>query len=698
MKAFLVDTYRYKGKISAWLQLPNGKNIVRYFSFQPTIYVRKTPQTTKLLSEQPVETKKEYTGEQVEVFVITVNHLERYEKIVRWIELTTKYKALLYNADISPEQEFLYKHNITPCSWVQLQTMTPLQGKRKKLHSITLEIKTEYDIRKYPNTKLQQILIGEKGFKGNERGVIVKFIEEFKKIDPDIIIMDHSYLKIPFIMNKIKMYGFDFTFHRFDPIAINYSGGKSFYSYGRVHYKDFPTRLHGRFLVDNTAVVAEQCDDEGIMELCELSGSHFQTVASRSFGSVFQGALLREMYRRKLLIPYKQKPVDKPLNLHTMIKADRVGIVLDPEIGLHYDVAEIDFSSMFPHIIYEQNVSAETIGEQGITVPGLPLSIKHDVTGIVPAAVKPLIDRRIQHKNQDSTRRIVQGLKGVLVTSYGYLRFREFKLGTASSHMTIGAYARELLIKAIQICEEEGFEVIHGIVDSLYIKRQGITKSEVDAVCKRISEETNIPMFNEGLFKWVVFLPSITNDKKPVPTKYYGVRYTGELKLRGIEARQKSTCKLVQFFQHHCVRSIAKGHNPLEHIPYLFTLLKATIRSIPYVDESLLTCKITISKTHYKNNSIQQQLLRQLRYQTILPGMTLKYIHSIRGVIPEERYTGKPDIRYYSQQLVRAVYVLLQPFGWTRSQIEMNACGQTTLLSYQQEQEVALPVQLFSHS
>jgi DNA polymerase elongation subunit (family B) len=274
--------------------------------------------------------------------------------------------------------------------------------------------------------------------------------------------------------------------------------------------------------------VGSECDVDGIMELCRLTGARFQQVASRSFGAAFQHSLTRLMYQQKILIPYKEKPVDIPLSMIDLLKGDRGGHTFDAQVGFHTDVAEIDFTSMFPWLIYNKNISAETILTQHpplADVPDLPFKISHKYKGLVAQAIKPLLDARMYYKNNPTPlhKRRAAALKWVLVTAYGYLRFREFKLGIASSHMAICAYARDIIIQSARLAEQRGFTVEHGIVDSLYIKKKNIQQQEVLEFCKELEQLVGIPISFEGIFKWIVFLPSINDSYRPLPATYYGV-------------------------------------------------------------------------------------------------------------------------------------------------------------------------------
>ena len=72
--------------------------------------------------------------------------------------------------------------------------------------------------------------------------------------------MAFAYSRLPYLVKRLEKYNLDCPFHRWDPYPIKYKGGKSFFSYGRVHYRDYSIRLHGRFLVDTTTSVGNEVD------------------------------------------------------------------------------------------------------------------------------------------------------------------------------------------------------------------------------------------------------------------------------------------------------------------------------------------------------------------------------------------------------------------------------------------------------
>jgi len=65
--------------------------------------------------------------------------------------------------------------------------------------------------------------------------------------------------------------------------------------------------------------------------------------------------------------------------MNQLHEADRGGFTFAPDVGIHERVHELDFSSLYPNIIYQYNVSPETIrcachkGRED--VPGLDYAI-----------------------------------------------------------------------------------------------------------------------------------------------------------------------------------------------------------------------------------------------------------------------------------------------------------------------------------
>lgn len=681
MKTWLIDTYTTKAGIVLWLKTPE-ENIRLVQPFQTSIYVLDCYEAKKALNKHSIPceavTKRNYLRKNVSVLEVQVPHISQHKQFVSFLERITHYRIPFYNADTTPEQLFLYQHELLPCSEVVITKNKVFQvpnGLSTTLSKAIIKVIPKGD----RNSAVQQIKINDTVLLGDEISILGEFCALFTTLDPDVVVMEHGYSRLPYLVSRLEKYSLQCSFHRWDALPIVYKGGKSFYTYGQVRYRNFAINLRGRFLIDTNSMVGDVCDVEGIIEICQLTGARFQTVASRSFGAAFQAAVVRELLHHNFLVPYKEKPIEKPITLFELAKSDRAGHTLDPKVGFHTQVAEIDFSSLYPWIMYNYNISADTIlsnDEPTVDVPGIPVTISQRHKGLVPLAIKPILDRRMEYKSNPTALNKARaiGLKWILVTCYGYQRFREFKLGLGSSHAAICAYAREIMLSSVKLAEHHGYDIIHGIIDSLYLHKKNLSESEVKEFCKELYLETGIPVSFEGIFKWIVFLPSINDPERPVPARYYGVFTNGTIKARGIEIRQQSAPLIVKLFQEEVLQDMAKCSTQpeiLRRIPEYIQMLRKTIKSLSLVDAKTLAIPVRIGKSDYKHNIPQKEIVHILKSKgiTVMPGQMVKYVHQNTGVCLPEDYNGKPNRNQYIKLLTRSLFILLEPFGVKRNWI-----------------------------
>ena len=192
-----------------------------------------------------------------------------------------------------------------------------------------------------------------------------------------------------------------------------------------------------------------------------------------------------------LLVPWKPAVSEIFKTRNNLFVGDRGGLILEPRVGIYENVGEIDFESLFGNIMLKKNISSETINckccrDSDTLVPELRYRICNRRRGIVPQSLKLLINKRQQYSklvkattNKSKLENLQQrrsALKWILVTSFGYLGFNNAKFGRIDAHMSVCAFARKLLLDAIHVAEEEGFVVLHGIVDSIWVQKKGQQK------------------------------------------------------------------------------------------------------------------------------------------------------------------------------------------------------------------------------
>ncbi|MHC4753026.1 MAG: LAGLIDADG family homing endonuclease, partial [Planctomycetota bacterium] len=163
---------------------------------------------------------------------------------------------------------------------------------------------------------------------------------------------------------------------------------------------------------------------------------------------------------------------------------------------------------------------------------------------------------------------IAEGLPGFIVEGnifthncFGYTGYRNARFGRIECHESITAYAREILLDAMEVVESMGYRVLHGIVDSLWVTLNGRALSDdvcdgFKTLCEAVAERTGINIEFEGYYRWLVFLPNKATGAGAL-TRYYGLLDNGKFKVRGVELRQRSTPKFFIKFQQKLLDTLA---------------------------------------------------------------------------------------------------------------------------------------------
>jgi DNA polymerase I len=90
-----------------------------------------------------------------------------------------------------------------------------------------------------------------------------------------------------------------------------------------------------------------------------------------------------------------------------------------------------------------------------------------------------------------------------------------------------------------------GYEVLHGIIDSLWLKGTGRNSRDHERLRQAIQHETGMPLGLEGVYHWIVFLPRKARSTGTL-NHYYGLFEDGTLKIRGLELRRSDTPQLIR--------------------------------------------------------------------------------------------------------------------------------------------------------
>ena len=117
-------------------------------------------------------------------------------------------------------------------------------------------------------------------------------------------------------------------------------------------------KLLGRIHIDkDNSFVWNESGLQGLYEVSRLCRMPFHTASRASIGKCLSSL---ECYyavtKKNTLIPWKPTLSEHFKTFQQLLVADRGGFIFEPEIGVHEQVAEFDFVSLYPNIMLKKNL------------------------------------------------------------------------------------------------------------------------------------------------------------------------------------------------------------------------------------------------------------------------------------------------------------------------------------------------------
>jgi len=948
-----------------WIKRTDGSHVRLIDPWKPRIHIGGNYRDLLELACQPemisskfVE-KYEKAGdrEKSRVLEVEVDGDREASDLAKKIQKTSRYsKFRFYDIDIPSPQMYLYHKNLFPLALVEAEETSrgvdwTLQDSREScdyqippLKTVKLQVNTKKTrkIRTFEDELDSVEIAGDCGSltidSGNEPEKILGLVEAFQVEDPDVVVTEggDSFI-FPYLARRSQennildklILGRDPS-----PLHVYEVQGHSYFSYGKILYRETAARLLGRLHVDqHNAFISADCGLTGLFEVSRTCIMPIQRASRATIGTNMTSLQLYHAVKQDVLIPWNKNQPEEWKDGNELVVADRGGFIYEPEYGIHDHIGELDFTSLYPKIMWQKNLSGETVKcsccpDSTNRVPELDYNICQRWTGIVPLSLEILLTKRAIYKtrkkeatdetarslydqrqsalkwilvcclpydspvliSQDgkvsyqhigkviddqlggrigvfdctkelfvagldkdlrstfsrvtkliktispkqllhvkmddgrqvrctsnhsfyilrngllvevkaadlskgdlvpTAKRIVPnnttisnidllqhigqqieesendlwraksnelrslvnsssntlevvlkregrqvqnltgwhsritrlldsdigfaavkeieqiespspyvycfevsdyenfpafftGSGGVLVhNSFGYLGFKNARFGKIDAHIATCAFSRKVLKQAVAMAEAHGFQLVHGIVDSMWLRKPSATAEEYEELCSEISRELNLPISFEGIYKWVVFLNSKIDPRVPVLNRYYGIFQDGTVKVRGIDLRRHDTPGIVRQCQEEMLGVFSKANNSSEFkllIPKALNVLERYAillrkRKVPLED---LVIEKNLSKDlgEYTHKVPQAIAARHLVKEggTVHAGQRVNYILTLDWAGVPEKLALPPELadentvydsERYIDLLCSSATNLLLPMGYT---------------------------------
>ncbi|AEN07657.1 DNA polymerase B region (plasmid) [halophilic archaeon DL31] len=621
------------------------------------------------------------------VLAVDVAHIDRVTPLARQARQLSDYPVgdlACFNVDFSREFRYCLEAGVDPTPASDLSTL-----------------RLSVPVTETSNDVYGELSVAGDTVTGTSAELLTAVQGALDAQDPDVLVCSTSEI-VPTLYEMASAAGVDdFSLSRWPDVDYQQLASRSTYSsYGRVGHSPAQYNVPGRAIIDksNTFFYGET-NLNGVLDLVSRSKKPVQELAWASIGNVLTAIQICEAHDRRVLVPWNSWRHEFYKPMGTLHDADRGGFIFAPEVGLHENVHELDFSSLYPNIICTRNVSPDVIRcschSDREDVPGLGYSICDD-RGYLVDVLQPIIDardeikaaiRREKERDDPDEDRLAElkgrlgALKWILVACFGYQGFSNAKFGRIECHEAINAFAREILLTAKQRLEAGGWRVVHGIVDSIWVTPgpdvNDEDREDLQTLATEITERVEIRLEHEAHYDWVAFVPQRESDTGAL-TKYFGkVAGDDDFKIRGIEARQRSTPPFIEDVQRDCLDRLDVTRSPDAVLGRLERAIDELQAGNVAVERLVERNRVSKPLEGYSQNTQNVAALKRAREQDLAvhPGQDIEYV-----VVDDEKSSrdrvalaheaiGTYAASYYETQLVRAIESVLLPLGWDRTDI-----------------------------
>ena len=287
-----------------------------------------------------------------------------------------------------------------------------------------------------------------------------------------------------------------------------------------------------------------------VLVLARISSMPMEDVSRQGVSRWIRNFMHHEHRRRELLIPNAEEILAKKGKTTTkaIIKGKKYkgAIVVEPVPGVHFNVAVMDFPSLYPSIIKVWN-----LGYQSILCPHpechnnlVPdtthwvCTKKRALESLLIGSLRDLRVRWYKSRSKDKTLpaelrnwyKIIQGaVKVILNASYGVFGAESFDLYCPPVAEATAAIGRHSITQIINKAKDLDIQVLYGDTDSVFLKNP--SKEQIEELAQWTERELKMSLDVDKVYRYAVF----SSRKK----NYLGVLEDGSVDVKGLTGKKR---------------------------------------------------------------------------------------------------------------------------------------------------------------
>jgi DNA polymerase, archaea type len=291
-----------------------------------------------------------------------------------------------------------------------------------------------------------------------------------------------------------------------------------------------------------------------LIVIARIGRLSIEDIARFGVNQWIRGMMFYEHRHLNAIIPRRDELQKKGSASTTAIikeKKYRGGLVVEPTLGIHFNVIVVDFASLYPSIIKVHNLSYETVNCAHASCRNDPAQhiaetshwICKEKRGITSLLIGSLRDLRVNYYkflSKDSVLSVEerqlynvvsQAIKVILNASYGVMGAEIFPLYCLPVADATAAIGRTTTLKTIEKCKETGIEVIYGDTDSLFLRNP--SPKSVEELSSWARKNLGVDLEIDKHYRYIVF--------SELKKNYLGVLSDGTVDVKGLTGKKSHT-------------------------------------------------------------------------------------------------------------------------------------------------------------
>jgi len=391
-----------------------------------------------------------------------------------------------------------------------------------------------------------------------------------------------------------------------------------------------------------------------ILVLARISRMPMEDVSRQGVSRWIRNFMHSEHRRKNMLIPNMEDilAVKGKTTTKAIIKGKKYkgAIVVEPVPGVHFNVAVMDFASLYPSIIKVWNLGYQSVlcphpECRNNLVPDTPHWVCKQKRALESLLIGSLRDLRVKWykpKSKDETipnetrnwYKLIQGaLKVILNASYGVFGAESFDLYCPPVAEATAAIGRHTITQIIKKAEELGIQVIYGDTDSIFLKNP--TEQQIKALTEWSERELKLGLDVDKVYRYSVF----SSRKK----NYLGVFEDGSVDVKGLTGKKRHIPFIIKKAFNEMKTALAQVKSPAD-----FEKAKKDISQI-------------IRSYYTRLKKRRWETLDELAFHVVLGEAPEKYVKTTPQHVKAATLLQKKGIEIKAGDLISFVKVVKEP-------------------------------------